>query len=88
MSKEKMPPLSQIIDEYLTRCFAENPDIKTINNLYETIIGEVEKPLISLVLKETGYNQSKAAKTLGINRNTLRKKIQDLKLDVKHKNSN
>lgn len=88
MSQEKTPPLSQIIHEYLSKCFTENPDIKTINNLYETIISEVEKPLISLVLKETGQNQSQAAKTLGINRNTLRKKIQELNLDVKYKNPN
>ncbi len=85
MSQDNTPPLNQIIYKYLSKCFHDNPDIKSINNLHETIISEVEKPLISLVLQETAYNQSKAAKILGINRNTLRKKIQDLKLDAKIK---
>ncbi|MCI0667675.1 MAG: Fis family transcriptional regulator [Methylococcaceae bacterium] len=44
-------------------------------NLYEFVIAEVEKPLIETVLKHLGYNQSKAALTLGISRSTLRKKI-------------
>ncbi len=44
-------------------------------NLYEFVVGTVEKPLIEIVLKQVGHNQSKAAKTLGISRSTLRKKI-------------
>jgi two-component system nitrogen regulation response regulator GlnG len=87
MNQKKITPLNEIIHEYLSKCFAEHPDIKSINNLYETIIIEVEKPLISIVLEENAYNQSRTAKALGINRNTLRKKIQDLKLDVKNKNA-
>jgi DNA-binding protein Fis len=43
-------------------------------NLYDIVIKEVEKPLIETILLYTGYNQIKAAKILGINRNTLRKK--------------
>jgi len=49
-------------------------------NLYKTVIPEVEKALITMVMKETGKNQVKAAKLLGINRNTLHKKIQNLKI--------
>lgn len=49
-------------------------------NLYNIIISEVERALISSVLKETKGNQLKASKILGINRNTLRKKIRDLKI--------
>ena len=52
-------------------------------NLYETVIPEVEKALITMVLKETRGNQIKAAKLLGINRNTLRDKIKKLKISVK-----
>ncbi len=50
------------------------------SNLYETIVAEVEKALFGIVLKETGGNQVKAAKILGINRNTLNKKMKEYKL--------
>lgn len=50
------------------------------SNLYDTIIQEVEKALFSLVLSETGNNQLKAAKILGINRNTLSKKLKNYNL--------
>lgn len=52
----------------------ENPD------LYETVLSEVEKALFGIVLKETGANQVKAARILGINRNTLNKKIRKYRL--------
>jgi|Deesub1362A_J573_1020465.scaffolds.fasta_scaffold00199_29 DNA-binding NtrC family response regulator len=50
------------------------------SGIYDTVVSEVEKALIELVLKETGGNQIKAAKTLGINRNTLRMKIKNYKI--------
>ncbi len=50
------------------------------SNLYETIIAEVDKALLGIALKETGGNQVKAAKALGINRNTLNKKMKEYKL--------
>lgn len=46
------------------------------SNLYETVIQEVEKALLTLTINETGGNQLKAAKILGINRNTLNKKLK------------
>jgi len=52
-------------------------------DLYASIITQIEKPLIELTLEYTGGNQLKAADVLGINRNTLRKKITDLKIEVK-----
>ena len=52
-------------------------------DLHAIVIGQVEKPLIELMLEYTGGNQLKAAELLGINRNTLRKKITDLKIAVK-----
>jgi two-component system nitrogen regulation response regulator GlnG len=51
------------------------------SNLHETVFSEVEKALISIVLKETQGNQLKAAKLLGINRNTLNKKVKEYKLN-------
>ncbi|MCE5313035.1 MAG: sigma-54 dependent transcriptional regulator [Nitrospiraceae bacterium] len=50
------------------------------SDLYSTVISEVEKALVSIVLKETGGNQLKAAKILGINRNTLAKMIRLYKI--------
>jgi two-component system nitrogen regulation response regulator GlnG len=46
-----------------------------MEDLYDEVISRVERPLIELVLERTGYNQLKAAEILGLNRNTLRKKI-------------
>jgi DNA-binding NtrC family response regulator len=51
-------------------------------HLYETVMSEVEKSLITIVLKETEGNQLKASKTLGINRNTLRAKIKEYKVKI------
>jgi len=46
------------------------------------VIGLVEKSLIQIVMKETDGNQSDASRILGINRNTLRKKITDYKIQT------
>ncbi len=54
-----------------------------MTDLYRTIIEMAERPLIELVLQKTGHNQIQAAKILGINRNTLRKKIRELKIHPK-----
>jgi two-component system nitrogen regulation response regulator GlnG len=50
-------------------------------NLYGLILGLVEKPLLRAVLRETGGNQVRAAQILGINRNTLRKKLTEHGID-------
>lgn len=52
-------------------------------DLYNIVVSEVEKALISMVLKETEGNQLRAAKLLGINRNTLRSKIKSLGIKTK-----
>jgi Fis family transcriptional regulator len=49
-------------------------------HLHDLVITGVEKPLVEMVLKETNGNQTQAANILGINRNTLRKKIQEYSL--------
>ncbi len=52
-------------------------------NLHSLMIKEIEKPLITLILNETKGNQVQAAQILGLNRNTLRKKIKELKINIK-----
>lgn len=52
-------------------------------DLYPVLIREIERHLIRLILKEAEGNQVKAAQILGINRNTLRKKIRELKISLK-----
>jgi two-component system nitrogen regulation response regulator GlnG len=52
-------------------------------DLYDGIIERVERPLIELVLERAHGNQLRAAAILGINRNTLRKKISQLKIDIR-----
>ncbi|MDI2090284.1 sigma 54-interacting transcriptional regulator [Commensalibacter oyaizuii] len=75
-------PLSVEIKSHIQRYFIENRGLP-INKLYAYMIAEVEKPLIELTLAETEGNQIKAATILGINRNTLRKKIKDLNITYK-----
>ncbi len=53
------------------------------SDLYDSVIALVERPLIMSALSETNYNQLKAADLLGINRNTLRKKIFELRIPNK-----
>ena len=48
----------------------------TPSDLYRMVINEVEKPLLESVMKEVRGNQSRAAEMLGLNRSTLRKKLQ------------
>jgi len=55
-------------------------------SLYSTLIRTVERPLIELALRETNANQTQAARLLGMNRNTLRKKITEFKIPVKRRN--
>ena len=51
--------------------------------LYDRLLVQVEKPLIQQTLRATGGNQIKAAEILGLNRNTLRKKMRLLGLDAR-----
>ena len=72
--------LAASIEHHLTRYFATHGDQLPPPGLYDRIVQEVERPLISICLAATRGNQIRAAHLLGLNRNTLRKKIRDLGL--------
>lgn len=67
---------------HLNNYFAGHGDGLPPSGLYERVLREVETPLIELSLQATRGNQIKTAELLGLNRNTLRKKIRDLEIDV------
>jgi Fis family transcriptional regulator len=71
--------LSTLTDEALHSYFANLNGHKPAG-LYELVIGEVERPLLTVVLNYTNGNQSEAAEILGINRGTLRKKLKAYRL--------
>ncbi len=58
-------------------------DVNDLDNLYEMVLHQMERPLINIILEKTRANQVRAAEILGINRNTLRKKIQTLGIEVR-----
>ena len=66
--------LSQCVNESLEDYFT-HLDGQPPHAIYDMVLGCVEKPMIEFILNKVGGNQSKAAEVLGINRNTLRKKM-------------
>lgn len=74
--------LSTSIAKHLRRYFDLHGGQLPPPGLYQRILREVELPLIEIALDATGGNQAKCADLLGINRNTLRKKITDLDIRV------
>jgi two-component system nitrogen regulation response regulator GlnG len=74
--------LSGSVERYLNAYFQAFGDALPPPGLYHRILREVEYPLIGAALAATRGNQIKAAELLGVNRNTLRKKIRDLDVQV------
>jgi two-component system nitrogen regulation response regulator GlnG len=74
--------LEALISKKLQASLAQM-DLNELNNLYEMVLHQMERPLINIILEKTRANQVRAAEILGINRNTLRKKIQTLGIEVK-----
>ncbi|MDO8450130.1 MAG: helix-turn-helix domain-containing protein [Rhodoferax sp.] len=63
------------LEGYLKDLRGTEPD-----GMYNMMVNVVEKPLLEVVMHHADYNQSKAAQWLGLNRNTLRKKLLEHKL--------
>ncbi len=66
--------LSVCVRKVLTQYF-KDLDGEVAANVHEMVMNCVERPLLRIVLDQAGNNQSRAADILGINRNTLRKKM-------------
>lgn len=80
MKKETTELLCDCVSRSLDRYFADmNGEEPT--ELYGLVIGQIEKPLLEVVMDRSESNQTRAAKMLGINRNTLRKKLRHYGLD-------
>ena len=75
-------PLVVAVERHIKEFLAAHNDGMGVTDIYDQIIAEVERPLIRMTLSATRGNQIKAAAMLGLNRNTLRKKIRDLDIPV------
>ena len=75
-------PLAQAVERHIRQFLAASRDGMPMRDIYDQVIAEVERPLIQMTLSATRGNQIKAAAMLGLNRNTLRKKIRDLDIAV------
>ena len=77
------PDLAVAIRQLIDRIARERPEALDDGTLYDRVIGEVERPLIEAMLARHGHNQLRAARAMGINRNTLRKRLDTLGIPVR-----
>jgi two-component system, NtrC family, nitrogen regulation response regulator GlnG len=75
-------PLVVAVERHIRQFLAAHADGPGPTDVYDRVIAEVERPLIRMTLAATRGNQIRAAAMLGLNRNTLRKKIRDLAIPV------
>ncbi len=78
---ERAESMSAIIEHYLAAHFAEFGSALPPDGLYDRMLVSFERPLLRMTLVAVRNNQLRAAKLLGINRNTLRKKLTDLGIE-------
>jgi two-component system nitrogen regulation response regulator GlnG len=74
--------LGAAVERHIRTLLSARSDGMPTRDIYDQVLAEVERPLIRLTLASTRGNQIKAAAMLGLNRNTLRKKIKDLAIPV------
>ena len=74
--------ISAAVERHLTDYFSAHGDALPPSGLHQRVVREVERPLVQISLQATRGNQLRAAELLGLNRNTLRKKIRELDIEV------
>ncbi|MBK8908934.1 MAG: nitrogen regulation protein NR(I) [Rhodospirillales bacterium] len=74
--------LGQSVERHIKSYFDAHGPALPAPGLFDRVLREVERPLIALTMEATGGNQIRAAEILGLNRNTLRKKIRELGIPV------
>jgi two-component system nitrogen regulation response regulator GlnG len=75
--------LSDIVERNLASYFALQPGGIPPVGLYDRVLADIERPLFQLTLTATRGNQMRAAEVLGLNRNTLRKRLHDLGIEAR-----
>ncbi len=76
MNKRKKRPLAICVSDSLKQ-YIKDLNGEAPADLYDMVISQVEKPLLEIIMQRAENNQCRAAQMLGINRNTLRKKLRD-----------
>lgn len=76
MNKNTRPPFSICVKRSLEQ-YMKDLNGTAPSDLYSIVLAQVEKPMLEIVMQRADNNQSRAAEMLGINRNTLRKKLRD-----------
>ena len=72
----RIPDIANCIEQNLYQYF-RTLDGEPACNVYDMVLRQVEKPMLETVMAQCGGNQSRASAVLGINRNTLRKKLHE-----------
>ena len=67
-------PLSRAV-QFSIKNYFEELNGEEVTGIYDMVLQETERPLLQVIMAQVGGNQTRAAKMLGINRNTLRKKL-------------
>ena len=70
----KKHPVTEVLEIHLQRYLDDLGDIPP-SNVYDMVVTAIEKPMLQLIMQHASNNQSLAAQYLGLNRNTLRKKL-------------
>ncbi len=76
MANELADCVKKSLDEYFKHLDGQPP-----HAIYDMVLGCIEKPMLEYILNKVGGNQSKTAEILGLNRNTLRKKMAQYNLN-------